>query len=163
MNAGKVVVHGDAGDVIGYGMRGGTIHILGNVGYRVGIHMKDFGAQVPVIIVGGKAHDFYGEYMAGGIQILLGLNSKEGENIAGHFTATGMHGGTIYLRGGFEQGTLSKEAAVAPIDDTDLKVLKKHLKPFCKDFSLDLDDIMKREFIKLTPASSRPYGNHYAY
>lgn len=163
MNAGKVIVHGDAGDVIGYGIRGGTIHILGDVGYRVGIHMKDYQDQIPVIIVGGTAHDFYGEYMAGGVQILLGLNAKKGENIAGHFTGTGMHGGVIYLRGGFEEHTLAKEAAASTVTDTDYRLLKKHLKGFCKSFALDLDEIMNRDFNKLTPPSSRPYGTYYAY
>lgn len=163
MNAGKVIIHGDAGDVIGYGMRGGTIHILGNVGYRIGLHMKEYETQIPVIIVGGKAHDFYGEYMAGGVQILLGLNAKRGENIAGHFTGTGMHGGVIYLRGGFEEHTLAKEAAVTPMEDADYKLIRKHLKSFCKDFNLDLEKIMERDFIKLAPPSARPYGGYYAY
>ncbi len=163
MNSGKVIIHGDAGDVIGYGMRGGTIHILGNVGYRIGLHMKEFETQIPVIIVGGQAHDFYGEYMAGGVQILLGLNSKKGANIAGHFTGTGMHGGVIYLRGGFEQHTLAKEAAIAPMEDADYKLIRKHLKNYCKDFNLDLEQIMERDFTKLAPPSARPYGGYYAY
>jgi glutamate synthase domain-containing protein 3 len=163
MNSGKVIVHGDVGDVIGYGMRGGTIHILGNVGYRIGLHMKEYESQVPVIIAGGTAHDFYGEYMAGGVQILLGLNSKPGENIAGHFTGTGMHGGVIYLRGGFEEHTLAKEAAITPMEDADYKLIRKHLKPFCKDFGLDMEKIMERDFTKLAPPSARPYGGYYAY
>lgn len=163
MNDGKVVIHGDAGDVIGYGMRGGTIHILGNVGYRVGIHMKEYEKQVPVIIAGGMAHDFYGEYMAGGVQILLGLNEKGTRPIAGHFTGTGMHGGVIYIRGNFEPHTLAKEAAVTPMTDRDYAAIKRHLKGFCKDFDLDLDKVMRRQFVKLAPPSSRPYGGHYAY
>lgn len=163
MNAGKVVVHGDAGDVIGYGMRGGKIHILGDVGYRVGIHMKEYQNQIPIVIAGGTAHDFYGEYMAGGIQILLGLNEKGNHPIAGHFTGTGMHGGVIYLRGKFEPHTLAKEAAVSEMTEKDYALLKKHLKEFCQDFHLDLDKIMRRDFIKLTPPSSRPYGSYYAY
>lgn len=163
MNSGKVIVHGDAGDVIGYGMRGGIIHILGNIGYRVGIHMKDFENQVPVIVVGGKARDFYGEYMAGGIQILLGLNAKKGEIIAGNFTGTGMHGGVIYLRGGYEEHTLAKEAAVGEMTEADYRLVKKHVKDFSRSFKLDADDIMRRGFTKLTPPSSRPYGAYYAY
>src|SRR5512138_141249 len=75
MNAGKVVVHGHAGDVLGYGMRGGKLHILKDVGYRVGIHMKSFREFRPVLIAGGKAGDFFGEYMAGGVLILLGMFS----------------------------------------------------------------------------------------
>jgi len=163
MNSGKIVIHGDVGDVIGYGMRGGTIHIKGNVGYRIGLHMKEYQEKKPIIIAGGTARDFYGEYMAGGVQILLGLNSKKGENIAGHFTGTGMHGGVIYLRGGFEEYTLAKEASIAPIEDADHKLLRKYLKSYCRDFGLDLEKIMESDFIKLVPPSSRPYSNYYAY
>src|SRR5512147_2174470 len=79
MNAGKVVVHGHAGDVLGYGMRGGRVHILKDVGYRVGIHMKSFDENKPVLIAGGKAGDFFGEYMAGGVLILLGMFSDNKE------------------------------------------------------------------------------------
>jgi glutamate synthase domain-containing protein 3 len=163
MNAGKVIIHGDVGDVIGYGMRGGIIHIKGNVGYRIGLHMKEYETKIPVIIAGGTARDFYGEYMAGGVQILLGLNSKKGENIAGHFTGTGMHGGLMYIRGGFEAHTLAKEASVTPMEEADYKLIRKLLKPYCKDFDLDLEEIMKRDFTKLAPPSARPYGGYYAY
>lgn len=163
MNAGKVVIHGDAGDVIGYAMRGGKIHILGDVGYRVGIHMKEYEDKVPVIIVGGRAHDFYGEYMAGGVQILLGLNEKGKQPIAGHFTGTGMHGGVMYLRGRYEPDTLAKEAAVAEMTDKDHALIRRFLTDFCRNFDLDLDKVMKREFTKLAPPSSRPYGRYYAY
>ena len=74
MNSGKIVIHGDARDLIGYSMRGGKIFIRGSVGYRVGIHMKSYEEQVPVLVIGGTAKDFLGEYMAGGIVALLGLN-----------------------------------------------------------------------------------------
>jgi len=75
MNAGKILIHGHAGDIIGYAMRGGKIFIRGDVGYRVGIHMKAYKDLHPVIIVGGVAQDFLGEYMAGGSIILLGLDA----------------------------------------------------------------------------------------
>ncbi|MBE0416893.1 MAG: hypothetical protein IBX63_03925, partial [Coriobacteriia bacterium] len=75
MNAGRVVVHGDAGDVLGYGMRGGRIFIKGDVGYRVGIHMKAYEGHVPVMVCGGKSRDFFGEYMAGGLLVLLGMDT----------------------------------------------------------------------------------------
>jgi glutamate synthase domain-containing protein 3 len=77
MNSGKIVIHGDARDIIGYSMRGGKIFVRGSVGYRVGIHMKSFKDQVPVLVIGGRAKDFLGEYMAGGIVVLLGLNLSE--------------------------------------------------------------------------------------
>jgi glutamate synthase domain-containing protein 3 len=64
MNAGEVIVHGSAGDVIGYGMRGGKLYVRGNIGYRAGIHAKEYKKQIPIIIAGGVAGDFCGEYMA---------------------------------------------------------------------------------------------------
>ena len=73
MNAGEIIVHGSVGDIVGYAMRGGKLYIKGDVGYRVGIHMKEYKKQVAIIIAGGTAGDFFGEYMAGGIMILLAL------------------------------------------------------------------------------------------
>ena len=76
MNAGKVVVHGHAGDVLGYGMRGQAL-CKGDAGFRVGIHMKGYMDKAPVMIIGGTAGNFFGEYMAGGVLILLGINKKK--------------------------------------------------------------------------------------
>ena len=109
MNAGKVVVHGDAGDVLGYGMRGGRVFIKGDVGYRVGIHMKAYESNIPIMVCGGKARDFFGEYMAGGLLVLLGMNSRIEGPLVGGYLGTGMHGGTIYLRGEVEPWQCGKE------------------------------------------------------
>ena len=77
MNDGAIIVHGNAGDILGYGMRGGKIYVKGNAGYRVGIHMKSYKEKFPVVIIGGEVKDFFGEYMAGGLLIVLGLGSKK--------------------------------------------------------------------------------------
>ncbi|MFQ5427564.1 MAG: hypothetical protein ACE5EZ_01145 [Thermodesulfobacteriota bacterium] len=163
MNSGKIVIHGNAGDVLGYGMRGGKLHIRGDVGYRVGIHMKGLGRQIPCIIAGGSAGDFFGEYLAGGVLILLGLNLKEGEPIVGDYLATGMHGGEIFIRGEIEKKYCGKEVGIFETDDDDIKNLKKYLTEYCADFSLDIDEIMSKKFSKLLPVSARPYGQLYAY
>src|SRR5512146_3212214 len=113
MNAGKVVVHGHAGDVLGYGMRGGRIHILKDVGYRVGIHMKSYQENKPVLIAGGKAGDFFGEYMAGGVLVLLGMFSDDPAKPKHGFRfGTGTHGGAIYVRGEVDELKLSREVGV---------------------------------------------------
>jgi glutamate synthase domain-containing protein 3 len=75
MNSGTIIIHGDCGDIAGYSMRGGEIYIKGDVGYRSGINMKSYIEKIPVIIIGGKAGNFLGEYMAGGIIIVLGLEN----------------------------------------------------------------------------------------
>jgi glutamate synthase domain-containing protein 3 len=162
MNAGKVVIHGHAGDVLGYGMRGGKLFIQGDVGYRVGIHMKSFKKQIPVIIIGGTARDFLGEYQAGGVIILLGLNTN-GRPLAGNYIGTGMHGGVIYIRGEVVPFQLGREVSISSIDQTDEKRLSLHLKEYCEDFGLSLDDVMREKFIKLLPTHLRPYGRIYAY
>lgn len=163
MNSGKVVVHGHAGDVLGYGMRGGKLHVLGDVGYRVGIHMKGVKRQSPTIIAGGTAGDFFGEYLAGGTLILLGLEAKDSAPLVGDYLGTGMHGGQIFIRGEVEKKYCGAEVGILDLDDEDEKTLKKHLKEYCEDFGLSLDEVMKKEFRKLEPVSARPYGNLYAY
>lgn len=162
MNAGKVVVHGHAGDVLGYGMRGGKLHILKDVGYRVGIHMKSFRENRPVLIAGGKAGDFFGEYMAGGVLILLGMFSDDAAKPKHGFRfGTGMHGGMIYVRGGVDESKLAMEVGVFEPTADDQKMLEEYLRDYCKDFKLDLKEVMKEKFVKIMPKSTRPYGNMY--
>ncbi|HIE32745.1 MAG TPA: hypothetical protein EYP81_01675, partial [Thermodesulfobacteriaceae bacterium] len=161
---GKIVVHGMAGDVLGYAMRGGKIHVYSDVGYRVGIHMKAYMDKVPVIVIGGKAGDFLGEYMAGGIIILLGMFSRYPERpIAGIYLGTGMHGGTIYVRGQVSETQLGLGLRPHELTDEDEALLRKHLSEYCEDFNLDLEEIMKEPFIKIEPYTHRPYGKLYAY
>lgn len=162
MNAGKVVIHGHAGDVLGYGMRGGKLHILKDVGYRVGIHMKSFRENRPVLIAGGKAGDFFGEYMAGGVLILLGMFSDNPDKPKHGFRfGTGMHGGVIYVRGAVDESKLAQEVGVFELTVADRKELEEYLKDYCKDFKLDLDEIFSEKFVKIVPKSTRPYGNMY--
>jgi glutamate synthase domain-containing protein 3 len=161
MNSGKVVVHGSAGDVLGYGMRGGRVFIKGDVGYRVGIHMKAYEDLRPIMVAGGKARDFFGEYMAGGLLILLGMDSRLEGPLVGGYLGTGMHGGTIYIRGEVEPWQCGKEVGVFEADEADMAELTPVLKEYCEDLGLDLDEVLSQPFTKLTPVSHRPYGKLY--
>jgi len=163
MNGGKIVIHGHAGDVLGYGMRGGKILVRGDVGYRVGIHMKAYRSQVPVLIVGGTTADFLGEYMAGGILVVLGLTGRQGQPVVGDYCATGMHGGMIYLRGGVDPSRIAGDhVAVREATDDDLRELRPHLAEYCAEFGCDVEAIMARSFLRLAPFSHRPYAGKYA-
>jgi len=143
-------------------MRGGKLHILKDVGYRVGIHMKSYQENKPVLIAGGKAGDFFGEYMAGGVLILLGMYSDNpAKDKHGYLFGTGMHGGTIYVRGGVDESRLSKEVGVFELDAVDKTELEGLLQAYCEDFGLKLDDIMAEPFVKILPKSKRPYGDMY--
>lgn len=161
MGDGEIVIHGHAGDVTGYAMRGGKVFVKGDVGYRVGIHMKSFRGKDPVLVVGGAAHDFLGEYMAGGILIVLRLGSDE--DVPSNYIGTGMHGGVIYLRGGIKEYQLGKEVSPLPLDDKDREVLDRYVREFSGHFGFKAQAILKSKFVKLLPLTHRPYGRLYAY
>ncbi len=163
MNNGEIIVHGRVGDILGLSARGGKIFVRDDVGYRAGIHIKEFQDKRPVLVIGGTAQDFLGEYMAGGILVLLGLNLGEGESHRARFVGTGMHGGVIYLRGNITEHQLGKEVGVAPLEEKDRQVLQGLVGEFAAHFGHDTGEILKREFIKLYPRWLRPYGRLYAY
>jgi glutamate synthase domain-containing protein 3 len=171
MNSGKIIIHGDAGDIVGYSMRGGEIYVEKSIGFRGGIHMKSYCEKVPVIVIGGSAGNFLGEYMAGGIIILLGLYKRKKEffpfsgdsNIAGDYIGTGMHGGKIYIRGDIEDHKLGKEVKKVKPDGDDRLLLERHAVNYCRFFNFDKNKILKNSFLKLVPYSHRPYGKLYAY
>ncbi|MFC2050500.1 hypothetical protein ACFLTN_04915 [Chloroflexota bacterium] len=163
MNEGEIIVHGHAGDITGLSARGGKIFIRDGVGYRAGIHMKEYGDKKPVMVIGGTAQDFLGEYMAGGILIILGLNLKKGETHRANYVGTGMHGGVIYLRGSVADFQLGKEVGAAELDEKDRLDLEKYVCEFASHFGYDAKEILKQKFIKLFPLYLRPYGRLYAY
>jgi glutamate synthase domain-containing protein 3 len=163
MNGGKIIIHGDAGDIAGYAMRGGKIYIQGNAGYRVGIHMKAFNELFPVIIIGGRAGNFLGEYMAGGLIIVLGLGAEEDHSPVGTYVGTGMHAGKIYIRGRVRNYQLGKEIRIFDIDEEDREEMDSFLAEYCRDFSFPWEEIRKGPFVKLIPFTHRPYGKLYAY
>ncbi len=161
MNEGEIIVHGHAGDTAGLAARGGNIYIRDYVGYRAGIHMKEYQSKLPALVIGGTAQDFCGEYMAGGVLILLGLNTPKGHRAK--YIGTGMHGGVIYIRGTVEDYQLGKEVGIAKLEQMDYDVLRKHVLSYTSYFGGDAEDILKGQFLKLYPKSLRPYGRLYAY
>ncbi len=163
MNEGEIVVHGHAGDILGFSARGGKIFVREDVGYRAGIHMKEYGDKKPVVIIGGTAQDFLGEYMAGGVLIVLGLNLNDGERHRANFIGTGMHGGVIYLRGEVEDYQLGKEVGVAQLEEKDYQILRKFVGEFASHFGYDVEEILRHRFIKLFPLWLRPYGRLYTH
>ncbi len=163
MSGGRIIINGHAGDAAGYSMRGGKIFIRDYAGYRVGIHMKQYREMIPTIVIGGFTKDFLGEYMAGGIIILLGIGSK---TAAGKLLGTGMHGGVIYAPSKKIPKKISKTLAMTNCERTDLDILNTNIDEFIKYFKPDkksLAEIRKLKFKKLTPSTHRPYSNLYAY
>jgi len=97
MHAGSVIVHGNARDVTGQALQGGTIFVRGSVGNRAAIQMREYKRDRPFLIVGETADDYLGEYMAGGVVIILNLSDSR--KPARNYVGTGMVGGRMYIRG----------------------------------------------------------------
>jgi glutamate synthase domain-containing protein 3 len=163
MNDGEIIIHGHAGDILGLSARGGKIFVREDVGYRAGIHMKEYQDKKPAVVIGGTAQDFLGEYMAGGVLILLGLNLKEGERHKANFIGTGMHGGVIYMRGKIQEFQLGKEVGVTELDENDYLTLKGLVGEFASHFDYDAEELLRYKYTKLFPLYLRPYGRLYAY
>ena len=160
MNAGEIIVHGNIGDAAGYAMRGGSIYVKGNAGYRAGIHMKAYNEKVPVMVIGGCAGSFLGEYQAGGVIVVLGLESKD-KKIVGNFPCTGMHGGKMILRSDCRDIAFPDQVSVNPAAPEELKEIKKYVAEYCRLFDKNADSIMKSPFTIVTPNSKNPYKQLY--
>ncbi|GBC70787.1 Glutamine--fructose-6-phosphate aminotransferase [isomerizing] [Candidatus Calditenuaceae archaeon HR02] len=107
MTGGRVIIHGDARDVLAQALQGGVIYVKGNAGNRCGIQMREYRDRRPVLMIGGRVDDYLGEYMAGGVIIILGLNYLDTDvEIVGDCVASGMVGGTIYIRGKVSPGKI---------------------------------------------------------
>ncbi len=160
MNDGLIVVHGCAGDLIANSMRGGKVFVRDGVGYRVGIHMKEYQNKKPILVVGGVAQDFFGEYMAGGVALVLGLNMVAGQKCVARFVGTGMHGGVIYTRGDIFK--LAEGCKIARAGKRDMRIIDGLVQEFCSYFSNNPTELKDRQFYKITPLSRRPYEKLYS-
>ena len=163
MNSGRLVINGSAGDILGHSMRGGQLYVRRNVGYRVGIHMKEYGDTRPVIVIGGTAQHFVGEYMAGGMLILLGRHLGPAEVHPSRYIGTGMHSGVMYVRGRVDEHFLGKEVGIADPEPADMMIVGQYVQTYGRLFCVDVDDLLTDPFVKLYPKTKRPYGRLYAY
>ena len=160
MNEGKILIHGNIGDAAGYAMRGGKIYIQGNAGYRAGIHMKAYKEKIPVMIIGGYAGSFLGEYQAGGIIIVLGLHTDR-RHIVGNFPCTGMHGGKMFLRGDCKDILFPEQVTARYASPDDLAEIRGYLSEYCTDFGYSVEKLLSAPFTVITPDSNNPYRQMY--
>ncbi len=160
MNAGTIIVHGSIGDTAGYAMRGGGIYVEGSAGYRTGIHMKAYRDKFPVIVIGGSAGSFLGEYQAGGLIIVLGLGSGE-KRIVGDFPCTGMHGGKMFLRSDCRDIEFPAQVTARPASAEDKREIEVYLKEYCRYFNRKPAYVSDAPFTVVTPNSKNPYKQMY--
>ena len=160
MNAGRIVIHGNIGDTAGYAMRGGRIYVRGDAGYRTGIHMKAYQEKMPVLVIGGCAGSFLGEYQAGGMIIVLGL-SEGNRPIVSNFPCTGMHGGKLYLRGRCAGISFPEQVTTRPAAPEDMAEIEEYLREYCTLLDFDFETVSASPFTVVTPDSRNPYQQMY--
>jgi glutamate synthase domain-containing protein 3 len=161
MDAGMIVIHGSGGDAVAHSMRGGKIFVRDDIGYRGGIHMKEYDEKRPILVVGGSSRAFLGEYMAGGLIVVLGLRGVPA--VAERGIGSGIHGGEIFIRGEVPPHLLGVGATMKPAGDKDMERIAPCIREFARHFGRDADQLMGDEYVRISPASSRPFANKYTW
>ena len=160
MNAGRIVIHGSIGDAAGYAMRGGELYVEGNAGYRAGIHMKAYGDKLPVMVIGGKAGSFLGEYQAGGLILVLGLHT-DGRPVVHFFPCTGMHGGKMVFRGDVSSIRFPDQVTLHNATAEDMAEIAPYVREYCRLFDRDAEAMLRDNYTVITPDSKNPYQQMY--
>jgi NADPH-dependent glutamate synthase beta subunit-like oxidoreductase/glutamate synthase domain-containing protein 3/NAD-dependent dihydropyrimidine dehydrogenase PreA subunit len=131
LNAGaEILVRGNASNGVANAMAQGKIFVKGNIGSR-GMTMTKHNPRFepPELWVLGSVGDYFGEFMAGGIAVICGLNPQSPDNVLGYRPLVGMVGGKVFFRGP-HKGYSQSDAKLEPIKDEDWKWLQASLKIF---------------------------------
>ncbi len=135
LNAGaEIIVHGHASNGVMNGAAQGKIFIDGSIGAR-GMTMTKHNPRFepPELWVLGAAGDYFGEFMAGGIAVICGLEGDQDlisdRRVMGYRPLVGMVGGRVFTRGN-AKGFSRKDAKVIPLEDKDWDWLRENLAAF---------------------------------
>jgi glutamate synthase domain-containing protein 3 len=161
MDRGSLIIHGSAGDAVAHSMRGGKVFVEGNIGYRGGIHMKEYEGKRPILVIGGTSHAFLGEYMAGGLILVLGIDNEPAVQDRG--IGSGIHGGEIVIRGDVDDNLLGVGAKKVEFTDDDLVRLSPVIEEFCGRFDIDPTPFLDTDYSRIIPASARPFAGKYTW
>ncbi len=131
LNAGaKIVIHGHAGNGVCNAMAQGKVYVDGNIGAR-GMTMTKRNPRFdpPELWVLGSVGDYFGEFMAGGISVVCGVDAQNPDNVLGYRPFVGMVGGEVFFRG--PHGGYSQiDAKMVSISDNQWNWLLKNLRIF---------------------------------
>jgi len=143
LNAGAdIIIHGHAGNGVANAMAQGKVLINGNIGAR-GMTMTKFNPRFsnPELWVLGSVGDYFGEFMAGGVAVVCGVEPQNPDNILGYRPCVGMVGGRVFFRGP-HNGYSQTDAKLVPVEDDDWDWLMENIKGY-------LDVIQRPELIEV--------------
>jgi glutamate synthase domain-containing protein 3 len=161
MDAGSIVIHGSTGDAVAHSMRGGKVFVRDTIGYRGGIHMKQYLDKRPVLVIGGSARSFLGEYMAGGLILVLrqtpdSMNDERG-------IGSGIHGGEIFIRGEIRDECLGVGTKKDRCTKEEIGRIIPLIQEFAEKFGIDPTPFLQSDYTRISPASARPFANKYTW
>lgn len=157
LNAGaEIIVHGSASNGAMNGAAQGKVFVGGSIGAR-GMTMtkRNPRFEPPELWVLGSAGDYFGEFMAGGIAVICGVNAANPEQTLGYRPLVGMVGGKVFVRG--EAKTYSdKDAKEVELDDQEWEWLLQGIKTFLKKIEQPelIDKLAVRQEWRLFEAKS---------
>lgn len=111
------------------------------------------------MIIGGCAGSFLGEYQAGGILIVLGLQ-EDHHPIIGNFPVPVCTAESCFC-GATAESEISSAGDGRYCFFEDLQGIMDDLKEYCSDFHYDLKTILSSPFTLVTPNSKNPYKQMY--
>jgi glutamate synthase domain-containing protein 3 len=123
--------------------------------------MKQYLEKRPILVVGGSARAFLGEYMAGGLLIVLGLNGVP--PVIERGIGSGIHGGEIIVRGSVDTFHLGVGAEQNVVTNDQKEAIRPILEDFARTFTLDPEPILAADYSRIIPASARPFANKYTW
>ena len=122
--------------------------------------MKEYKEKRPIIVIGGRAGSFLGEYQAGGIIIVLGLND-DGRPIVGNFPCTGMHGGKMLFRGAVSAIHFPHQTTSHTASAEEMAEFVPYIKRYAELFECDAESLLSDSYTVITPDSKNPYKQMY--
>ncbi|MFZ2633938.1 MAG: FAD-dependent oxidoreductase [Desulfosalsimonadaceae bacterium] len=131
LNAGAhIVVHGHAGNGLANAMAQGKVFVGGNTGARaMTMTKRNPRFPHPEVWVLGSVGDYFGEFMAGGIAVICGVDGQDPENVLGYRPLVGMVGGQVFFRGP-HKGFSTADAGLVAISDDQWAWLTENLEEF---------------------------------
>ncbi len=134
--------------------------------------MKAYQEHFPVVVIGGKAGSFLGEYQAGGLILVLGIG-QNGAYPVNNFCGTGMHGGKIVLRCDKAPTGLPPQVLVNEATEADMTHIAPYIKEYARHFGANAADLLEQKVFRpdtepggrlqaaLHLRGVRPYSDRY--
>ena len=95
---------------------------------------------------------FLGEYQAGGVIVVSGLDAADERPIVSNFPCTGMHGGKLFPRSDCAEIPFPEQVTARPATPEDMPEIEEYLREFCALFDVDFDMLYASRFTL--------YGSH---